>query len=86
MFPPYCDQFYFINIAYWYIKSSSDIHILKDEVNGMPLITRLEIAFKIPPERSGSHIVYTTDDYRGVDFGFRDVIQITGDFVAFHLY
>jgi hypothetical protein len=39
----------------------------------------MEAAFRVPPSREDNHIVYTTDDYRGVDFGFRDVIEITGD-------
>ncbi|MGV8096103.1 MAG: hypothetical protein AB2L24_29985 [Mangrovibacterium sp.] len=79
MFPPYCDQFYFIDMAYWYIKSTSDPEILREEINGIPLISRLEMAFKVPPTRKDSHIIFTTDEYRGVDFGFRDVITITGD-------
>jgi hypothetical protein len=79
MFPPYGDQFLFIHMAYYYVKSTSSAKILLDEINGMKLMDRLELAFKVPPTRKDNHIVYTTDEYRGVDFGFRDVIQITGD-------
>ena len=79
MFPPYSDQFYFIHMAYRYLKITFDKQILLEEVNGMSLISRMEMAFKVPPTRKDNHIVYTTDDYRGVDFGFRDVITITGD-------
>jgi hypothetical protein len=79
MFPPYDDQFFFIHMAYLYVKSASDTEILNKKINGISLIDRLETAFKVPPSRSGNAIVYTTDDYRGVDFGFRDVIDITGD-------
>jgi len=79
MFPPYCDQFFFIHMAYHYVLSTSDLSVLQLEINGISLINRLEIAYKVPPTRKESHIVYTTDDYRGVDFGFRDVIQLTGD-------
>jgi len=78
-FPPYCDQFYFIHMAYVYVKTTSDLKILSGEINEMPLSARLEMAFEVPPVRRGSDIVYTTDNFRGVDFGFRDVIQITGD-------
>ena len=79
MFPPYCDQFYFIHMAYYYVKNTSDKNILKKKIDGFSLIDRLEIAFKVPPVRNGKDIVYTTMGFRGVDFGFRDAIRITGD-------
>jgi hypothetical protein len=53
--------------------------LLTKEVNGTKLIDRLEIAFKVPPSRIDNQIIYTNEDFRGVDFGFRDAIQITGD-------
>ena len=79
MFPPYGDQYFFIHMAYFYVKSTSDKNILQEEVNGIKLIDRLEMAFKVPPTRQDGVLVYTTDEFRGVDFGFRDVITITGD-------
>ena len=79
MFPPYDDQFYFIHMAYNYVKATSNYEILQREINNITLIDRLETAFKVAPSRLDNHIVYTTWDYRGVDFGFRDVITITGD-------
>jgi len=79
MFPPYDDQYFFIHMAYSYIQTTSDTGILKKKINDITLIERLEAAFRVPPSRPDNHIVYTTDDYRGVDFGFRDAIVITGD-------
>jgi hypothetical protein len=79
MFPPYDDQYFFIHMAYCYLKTTSDYDLLKGNINGIPLLRRMETAFRVPPSRSDNDIVYTTDDYRGVDFGFRDVIEITGD-------
>jgi|WetSurMetagenome_2_1015567.scaffolds.fasta_scaffold04902_5 hypothetical protein len=79
MFPPYDDQFFFIHMAYCYIKSTADYKILSGEINDIRLIDRLESAYKVPPSRPDNQIIYTSDEYRGVDFGFRDVIQITGD-------
>jgi hypothetical protein len=79
MFPPYDDQFFFIHMAYNLIKSTSDFKLLFYEINGLQLIDRLEIAFKVPPARMNNHIVYCTDNQRGVDFGFRDAVVITGD-------
>jgi len=78
-FPAYCDQFYFIHMADYYIKQTSDFALLSKEINGMRLIDRLEIAFKTLPARRDNEIVYTNEDFRGVDFGFRDAIAITGD-------
>jgi hypothetical protein len=79
MFPPYCDQFYFIKMAGHYIKTTGDTPILFEEINGSRLIDRLETAFGVPPSHKENHIVYTNEAFRGVDFGFRDAIEITGD-------
>lgn len=77
--PPYGDQFFFINMAHYYYKTTGKTAILEQEINGIRLIDRLEIAFNVPPSRLDNHIVTTTDHFRGVDFGFRDAITITGD-------
>ncbi len=79
MFPPYGDQFLFIHMAWNYLKTTSETNFLLEEINGIKLIDRLELAFKVPPTRQDGILVYTSDDFRGVDFGFRDVITITGD-------
>lgn len=79
MFPPYGDQFLFIHMAWNYFKTTSDTNFLEEEINGIKLIDRLEMAFKVPPTRQDEVLVFTSDDFRGVDFGFRDVITITGD-------
>ncbi len=75
--PPYSDQFFFIHMAWYYVNSTGDNHILSRDINGLSLMDRLELAFKILPS-GDEHLVYTTDDFRGVDFGFRDVQEITG--------
>lgn len=79
MLPPLSDQFFFINMAYNYIKKSSDDQFLLTEINGIFLIDRLELAYNVPPTQNGSQIVYTTENFRGVDFGFRDQVTITGE-------
>jgi hypothetical protein len=79
MMPPYCDQFYFVHMAYYYFTTTGENALLTKEINGTSLADRLEIAFSVPPTRAGSHIVYTNDAFRGVDFGFRDAEEITGD-------
>jgi len=79
MFPPYGDQYFFIHMAYFYVKTTSSRRYLLSEINGMRLIDRLEMAYKVPPTQQEGVVVYTTDEFRGVDFGFRDAISITGD-------
>jgi len=79
MTPPYCDQYYFIHMAYQYIVGSKASHFLLKEINGMRLIDRLEMAYKVAPTKLEGILVNTTDDFRGIDFGFRDVINITGE-------
>lgn len=75
--PPYSDQFFFIHMAWYYVVQTSHTAILSQKINGFSLIDRLEMAFRVPPAGK-DHLVFTTDDFRGVDFGFRDVITITG--------
>lgn len=79
MVPPYGDQYFFIHMAYYYVKSTSLPKLLLDEINGVRLIDRLEMAYKVPPTRQDGVLVYTTDNFRGVDFGFRDAVYITGN-------
>jgi hypothetical protein len=78
-FPPYCDDYFFVHMAWYYAKSTKSGDFLTQRINGTRLKDRLEMAFRVPPARLNGVLVYTTDDYRGIDFGFRDVITITGD-------
>ncbi len=79
IFPPYGDQYFFIHMAWNYFKTNTETDFLLEEINGIKLIDRLEMAFKVPPTRQNGVLVFTTEEFRGVDFGFRDVITITGD-------
>ena len=78
MQPPFCDQFFFIQMAYFYVKSFSKTPTLSKEINGVKLINRLEQAYQMPPSHPRSHLVLVDETNRGVDFGFRDAIYITG--------
>lgn len=78
MQPPFCDQFFFIQMAYFYVKSFSQTTQLTKEIRGVKLIDRLELAYQMPPSNPQSHLVEVNDSNRGVDFGFRDAIYITG--------
>ncbi len=77
--PPISDQFFFIHMAHTYVASTARTAILQQEINGITLIQRLENAYKSAATRHDSPLVYTTEYFRGVDFGFRDVQVITGD-------
>ena len=77
--PPYCDQFYFVHMAHYYVKHTGNHTILWKEVNGTRLIDRLKTSFHVPPSGEETHIVYATEALRGVDFGFRDAQTLTGD-------
>jgi hypothetical protein len=78
MQPPFCDQFFFIQMAYLYVKSFSKTSELSKKINGVKLINRLEQAYQMPPSHPQSKLVHVDDSNRGVDFGFRDAIYITG--------
>jgi hypothetical protein len=77
MMPPYGDQFLFVHMAWQYVQQTGDESVLMAEMKGMKLIDRLELAFRVPPAGQDG-LVYTTEDFRGVDFGFRDAEVITG--------
>jgi hypothetical protein len=78
MQPPFCDQFFFIQMAYLYVKSFSKTTELSKKINGVKLINRLEQAYQMPPSDTQSHLIQVDESNRGVDFGFRDAIYITG--------
>mgnify|MGYP000318097075 FL=1 len=78
MQPPFCDQFFFIQMAYLYVKSFSKTTELSKEIKGVKMIDRLEQAYQMPPSDTRSHLVQVDETNRGVDFGFRDAIYITG--------
>ena len=77
--PPYGDQFFFIHMAYCYLQISNDFSVLKDKVNNISLIDRLEISFQVVPTNWSNQLVHVNSSQVTCDFGFRDLITITGD-------
>lgn len=77
--PPYCDQYFFIHMAHHYINQSGNVDFLTQTIKGISLIDRLIVAFQVPPSLSKSDLVFASEQVRGVDFGFRDAITITGE-------
>jgi len=77
--PPFCDAYFFIHMAWYYTIHEKNESILVQKIEGVSLIERLEWAFNSVPKAEKSELVSVREDNRGVDFGFRDAIIITGD-------
>ncbi len=73
------DSFFFVKMAGAYVDSSGDYGILDEIINGKTLLNRLEDAMLMPPFHPETQIVYATDEYRGITFGFTDTTTHTGD-------
>ena len=76
--PPFDDNYYFIEMAYYYLKMSGDKTLFQSQIKGVPLLKRLERAFSVPPYDKTTGIVLTTEKDRGISFGFFDSIYQTG--------
>jgi len=76
--PPLDNNYYFIEMAYYYLKITQDKSIFQEEINGISLLERLHKAFSVPPCDEKTGIVMTTDKDRGVNFGFYDAVYQTG--------
>lgn len=77
--PALDDHYFFVNMAAQYVLAANDVASLEREIDGVPLITRLERAFAVPPSRVDSELVYADPDARGVSFGFTDAVTHTGE-------
>jgi hypothetical protein len=73
------DHYYFIHMAYAYVKQTNDRAILQESIRNRSLLDRLRWAYGIPPYRSDNGLVHVDDENRGVTFGFVDTIVHTGD-------
>jgi hypothetical protein len=77
--PALDDHYFFIHMAYNYVRATNDLDILRQDVRGASLAERLERAFAAPPARDDTGLVYADEDKRGVTFGFVDSVTHTGD-------
>ena len=78
-YPSLDDHFFFVHMAYRYGKDGGDWAFLKEMVKGKSLLARLEAAYAMPSSREDTDLVYTTQDKRGINFGFFDTTVHTGD-------
>lgn len=77
--PSLDDHFYFVRMAALYFKAAGNAEFLKEDINGKPLIDRLEAAYAMPPNDPGTGVVRVEEKNRGVNFGFFDCVTHTGD-------
>ncbi|MFH0759932.1 MAG: hypothetical protein V2A67_00340 [Bacteroidota bacterium] len=77
--PPYDDNYFFIHMAWFYLNESGDFSLLRKDVNGINLIDRLEAAFTTVPGDPDNQMVTIDQSFQTVDFGFRDIISMTGN-------
>jgi len=77
--PSLDDHFYFVEMAWQLAARGGRGAILREEVNGMSLLQRLDLAFSVPAvDEDGSEIVWCDERERGVSFGFTDSIVHSG--------
>ena len=77
--PPFGDQFFFIHMAWYYVQQSDEKDLLYQEINGKTLLDRLLLAFDMVPTLPKGVLVAVNDNFITTDFGFRDVIGMTGE-------
>jgi hypothetical protein len=77
--PSLDDHYFFIHMAYVYVRQTGDTRILHEQIRGRTLLDRLRWAYGVPPYRADNGLVYVDEDNRGVSFGFVDTIVHTGD-------
>ena len=77
--PALDDHFYFVEMAWQYCRQTGDRAILAEDVGGLTLLERLELAFSVPQSRADSQLVWCDESNRGVSFGFTDSVVHTGE-------
>ncbi|MBM3288532.1 MAG: hypothetical protein FJY92_00125 [Candidatus Hydrogenedentes bacterium] len=77
--PSLDDAYFFIAMAHGYVRQTGDDALLASDVRGKSLVQRLDEAYRMPPSRTNTGLVYADDANRGVTFGFVDTIVHTGD-------
>lgn len=73
------NPFFFIHMAYFYVHAAEDYTILQTKVRDRTLLKRLQLAYSMPPHNTNTGLVTCSDDNRGVNFGFMDTVEQTGE-------
>lgn len=77
--PSLDDHFYFIEMAWRFAVLEEGASLLETPIEGINLLERLEMAFKVPPVDEDGLLVCCDKSNRGVSFGFTDAIEHTGN-------
>ena len=77
--PALDDHFYFVEMAWQYCRQTGERGILGENVGGLTLLERLELAFSVPQPRPDTQMVWCDESNRGVSFGFTDSVIHTGE-------
>ena len=79
VYPCFDNPFYFIHMAFYYVHAAEDYALLQMEVRNRTLLKRLQLAYSMPPHNSETGLVTCSDTNRGINFGFADTVEHTGD-------
>lgn len=77
--PALDDHFFFIEMAWQFCRQSGNRALLGQDIGGLTLSDRLELAFSVPPARPDTQLVWCAEGDRGVSFGFTDSVIHTGE-------
>ncbi len=76
--PPFDNPFFFVEMAWQLVRQSGARDVLHEDVDGRPLLDRLERAFAVPPADPATGLVACGESDRGVSFGFMYAVVQTG--------
>ena len=77
--PALDNHFYFMEMAWQYCRQTGECSILAENVGGLALLERLELAFTVPQSRPDTQMVWCDESNRGVSFGFTDSVIHSGE-------
>ena len=77
--PPLDDQFFFIEMGWHLAIARRRKSILAEQVEGVRLLERLDLAFSVPKAHAETGLIWCDDSNRGASFGFMDTVIHTGE-------
>jgi hypothetical protein len=86
-YPPFDNPYFFVGMAWHAIKAGGTPALLREEIGGLSLLRRLDMAFAVPTVApDGSEMVWCDAARRGVSFGFTDTVVHTGHLLFASLF
>ena len=77
-YPSLDDHYFFIDMAWRMVVEYNRPDLLGTNIDGVDLLTRLDMAFAVPSADGDTQLVYCDEEKRGVSFGFTDIVVHTG--------